>query len=57
MRPGVVESKSCGLFLSRRFRTCFDNRAKWIAHLAGEFTVRIIDAPKLKGLVRFHGRQ
>ena len=57
MRPGVVKSESCGFFLSSRFRTRFDNRAKWVAHLASEFTVDVIDAPKLKGLVRFHGDQ
>ena len=57
MRPGVVKSESYGLFLSSRFRTCFDDRAKWVAHLASEFTVGVIDAPKLKGVVRFHGDQ
>ena len=57
VRSGVVKSESCGFFLSSRFRTCLDNRAKWVAHFAGKFTVGVIDAPKLKGLVHFHGDQ
>lgn len=45
MRPGVVEAESCSGFLGGLFGGGFDNRAKWIAHLAGIFTVRVVDAP------------
>ena len=47
MRPGVVEAESSGGFLGGLFGGGCDNRAKWIAHLAGIFTVRVVDAPEL----------
>lgn len=54
MRPGVVEAESSGGFFGGNFGGCFDNRAKWIAHLAGIFTVRVVDAPQL--VSRFKSR-
>ena len=54
MRPGVVEAEPGSGFLGGLFGGGFDNRAKWIAHLAGIFTVRVVDAPQL--VSRFQSR-
>lgn len=54
MRPGVVEAESGSGVLGGRFGGGFDNRAKWIAHLAGIFTVPVVDAPQL--VSRFQSR-
>ena len=52
MRPVVVEAESGSGFLGGLFGGGFDNRAKWIAHLAGIFTVRVVDAPQFVSRVQ-----
>lgn len=47
MCPGFTESESSGGFLGRELGRRFDNRAQRIAHLAGVFPVRVVDAPAL----------
>ena len=47
MRPRVAEAESGGGLLCGKFGRGFDNCAKWIAHLAGIFTVGVVDAPQL----------
>jgi hypothetical protein len=55
VRPGVVETESGSGFLGSLFGGGFDNRAKWIAHLAGILTVRVVDAPQLVSRLQSRG--
>jgi hypothetical protein len=55
MRPRVVEAESGGGFLGGEFGGSFDNRAEWIAHLAGILTVRVVDAPQLVSRFQSNG--
>jgi hypothetical protein len=47
MRPRLAESESRGGFLGGEFGGGFNKRAQWIAHQAGVFPVRVVDAPEL----------
>ena len=47
MRPGFAEAESRNGFLGGELRGCFNHRAEWIAHQAGKFPVRVVDAPEL----------
>lgn len=47
MRPRFTESESSGGFLSGELGGCFNYRAQRIAHQAGVFPVRVVDAPEL----------
>jgi len=54
MRPRVVEAQSGSDLLGGECGGGFDNFAKWIAHLPGILTVRVVDAPQL--VSRFQSR-
>ncbi|MCZ7639636.1 MAG: hypothetical protein M5U12_28465 [Verrucomicrobia bacterium] len=45
--PRFTESESSGGFLGVELAGCFNHRAKWVAHYAGVFSVRVVDAPEL----------
>lgn len=59
MRPRIIKAKSRGSFLGDEFVGCFDNRAMWVAHLAGIFPVGVVNVPELlaglQSRARFHG--
>jgi hypothetical protein len=59
MRPRITKAKSSGSFLGDEFVGRFDDRAKWVTHLAGVFPVGVVDAPQLIARLlspaRFHG--
>ena len=47
MCPGCAESESSGGFLNGELGRRFNHRAQRIAHQAGVFPVRVVDAPEL----------
>lgn len=47
MCPGFTESETCGGLLGGELGGRFNNRAQRIAHDAGVFPVRVVDAPEL----------
>jgi hypothetical protein len=47
MCPWCAESESSGGFLSGELGRRFNHRAQRIAHQAGVFPVRVVDAPEL----------
>lgn len=47
MCPGFSESKTGGSLLGGELAGCFNHRAQRIAHQAGVFPVRVVDAPEL----------
>jgi hypothetical protein len=56
MRPRITKAKSRGGFLGDEFVGGFNDRAKWIAQLAGVFPVAMVNAPELAVQVRSHVR-
>src|SRR5436309_11322716 len=46
-RPGIAETKSCGLFFCTEFGRCFNDPAQRVAYFPGVFAVGEVDAPKL----------
>jgi hypothetical protein len=59
VRPRITKAKSRGGFLGDEFVRRFNDRAKWVAQLAGIFPVGVVDAPELtaglQSRARFHG--
>ena len=55
MRPGGLKTEFPGGFFGGELGGSFDNRAEWIAHLAGILTVRVVDAPQLVSRFQSNG--
>ena len=45
--PRIAKTEFRGSFFGGDFRWRFDGGAKWIAQLAGVFSVSVVDAPQL----------
>ena len=56
MRPRITKAKLRGGFLGDEFVGRFNDRAKWIAQLAGVFPVGMVNAPELAVRLRSHVR-